>query len=182
MNELLETKAHPPRSTRRSVQHHCDVRTERIWLAAVLAMPPPAQMRLRITRQLRESIDGIQFSAFRPGYVYEVGSTIANYLLASGAAEPVEDDHPYLILPPEKHLFYPAPPVRTLHPLPGRLRRPAVIAPAIAADRPRRRARQTKGIAAGIGTQASRLRARVAALAKTVEQIKDELERLRRAS
>ena len=138
-------------------------------------------MRLRITRQLRESIDGIQFSAFRPGYVYEVGSTIANYLLASGAAEPVADDHPYLILPPEKHLFYPAPPVRGSRPLPKRP--PVVMASAIAADRPQRRRAQGKGIAAGTGARAaSRLRARVAALAKTVEQIKDELERFRCAS
>ena len=141
-------------------------------------------MRLRITRQLRESIDGIQFSAFRPGYVYEVGSTIANYLLASGAAEPVDDDHPYLILPPEKHLFYPTPPVPASHALPRPVRPPVVMPPAIAADRPPRRlARQSKGTAAGMGPRAaSRLRARVAALARTVEQIKDELERARCAS
>lgn len=146
-------------------------------------MPPPAQMRLRITRQLYESIDGIQFSAFRSGYVYEVGSTIANYLLASGAAEPVADDHPYLILPPEKHLFYPAPTVGV-----GRRsspqRRPVVMPAATAADRPpRRRAQQSRKLGVGRDTRgASQLRARVAALAKTVEQIKDELERLRRAS
>ena len=146
-------------------------------------MPPPAQMRLRITRQLRESIDGIQFSAFRPGYVYQVGSTIGNYLLASGAAEPVADDHPYLTLSPEKHLFYPAPTVG-VWPRSNPQRRPVVMPPAIAADRPpRRRAQQSKGTAAGMGTRAaSRLRARVAELAKTIEQLKDELERLRRAS
>src|SRR6185369_10405195 len=146
-------------------------------------MPPPAQMRLRITRQLRESIDGIQFSAFRPGYVYEVGTTIANYLLASGAAEPVEDDHPYLVLPPEKHLFYPAPTVGIWAGSKPQ-RRPVVMPAAIAADRPpRRRAQQNRKLGIRRGTRAaSGLRARVAALAKTVEQIKDELERLRRAS
>src|SRR5262249_34893284 len=140
-------------------------------------MPPPAQMRLRITRQLRDSIDGIQFSAFRPGYVYEVGTTTGNYLLASGAAEPVEDDEPYLILPPEKHLFYPTPTPRLEH---RRVpeRPPVAIAPAIAADRPpRRRAQQNGGVSARIRPRvASRLRARVAALAKKVDQIKDELE------
>jgi hypothetical protein len=83
-------------------------------------------MRLRITRQLRESIDGIQFSAFRMGYVYEVGTTIANYLLATGAAEPVEDDEPYLILPPEKHLFYPTPPRRPMRPRSRLIGHPAV--------------------------------------------------------
>jgi len=140
-------------------------------------------MRLRITRQLRESIDGIQFSAFRMGYVYEVGTTIANYLLATGAAEPVEDDEPFLILPPEKHLFYPTPPRRAMHR--GVPQRPHIaIAPAIAADRPpRRRAQRNAGVSAQSRPRvASRLRARVAALAKKVDRIKDELERLRRAS
>jgi len=140
-------------------------------------------MRLRITRQLRESIDGIQFSAFRSGYVYEVGTTIANYLLASGAAEPVEDDEPYLILPPEKHLFYPTPTQKTAH---SRVfERPHIaIAPAMAADRaPRRQAQRNAKGSAQIGTRVtSRLRARVAVLAKKVDRIKDDLERLRRAS
>jgi hypothetical protein len=54
----------------------------------------------------------------------------------------------------------------------------------MAADRPpRREAQQSKKLSAGLSTRAaSHLRARVAALAKTVEQIKDELERLRDAS
>jgi hypothetical protein len=139
-------------------------------------------MRLRITRQLYESIDGIHFSAFRSGYVYEVGTTIANYLLASGAAKPVGDDQPYLILPPEKHLFYPVPTVGA-PPRPKPVRPPVVMAPALAADRPpRRRAQRSDRLSAGNSPRAaSRLRARVAALAKKVEQIKDELE-LGRAS
>jgi hypothetical protein len=146
-------------------------------------MPPPAQMRLRITRQLCESIDGIQFSAFRSGYVYEVGTTIANYLLATEAAEPVEDDEPYLILPPEKHLFYPTPTRGATRRL-AAVRPPVVMAAGIAADRPpRRRAQQNARVRARIRPRAaSRLRARVAALAKKVDQIKDEFERLRRAS
>ena len=53
------------------------------------------QIRLFITRQLCESIDGIQLSSFRPGYVYQVGPTIGNYLLAVEAAEPADDDNPY---------------------------------------------------------------------------------------
>jgi len=140
-------------------------------------------MRLRITRQLCESIDGIQFSAFRPGYVYELGSTIGNYLLASGAAEPAADDEPYLILPPEKHLFYPTP-TRTRVPRPAPQRRRVEIAPAIAADWPsRRRAQRRAGARLQRGPRvASRLRARVAALAKKVDQIKEEFERFCRAS
>jgi hypothetical protein len=141
-------------------------------------------MRLRITRQLCESIDGIQFSAFRPGYVYKVGTTVANYLLASGAAEAVDDDEPYLILPPEKHLFYPTPARKTTA-----RRQPEqprdVRTAAIAADRPLRRHQVQQDAATGVqlGPRvASRLRARVAELAKKVDAIKDELERLRRAS
>src|SRR5262245_31018338 len=139
-------------------------------------------MRLRITRQLRESIDGIQFSAFRPGYVYNVGTTIANYLLASGAAEPVGDDEPYLILPPEKHLFYPTP--TRIAPRRFIPERPSVVmTPSIAADRPPRRQAQREARVRGQSPRAaSRLRARVAALAKKVDQIKEELERLHRAS
>src|SRR5689334_24975865 len=71
-------------------------------------MPPRAQVRLRITRQLHESIDGIQFSSFRLGYVYEVGTTVANYLLAVRAAEPLPDDEEYIVLPPERQLFHPS--------------------------------------------------------------------------
>src|ERR1700756_2390364 len=104
-------------------------------------MPPPAQMRLRITRQLCESIDGIQLSTFRCGYVYDVGTTIGNYLLAIGAAEVVADDHPYIVLPPEMHLFYPAPPMeRTAElPKPQREWRSSEEHLAVAADRPARR-------------------------------------------
>jgi hypothetical protein len=140
-------------------------------------------MRLRITRQLCESIDGIQFSAFRSGYVYEVGTTVANFLLASGAAEPVEDDEPYLILPPEKHLFYPVP-IGSAERRRERERRLDVMEPAIAADRPPRcRAqRSARGRPRHSLRVASQLRARVAALAKKVGQIKNELDRLRRAS
>ena len=65
-------------------------------------------MRLLITRQLQESIDGIPFSAFRPGYVYQVGPSVGNYLLAVRAAEPAADDEPYIVLSPEKQLFLPS--------------------------------------------------------------------------
>ena len=149
---------------------------ERIWLAATLWMPPPAQMRLRITRQLHDSIDGIQLSVFRPGYVYQVGTTIANYLLAVRAAEPVADDHPYLVLPPG--------PTRGVPQFRKPVRPVLVLPRAVAADRtPRRRGQlMIKPGSRNNRRAASRLRARVAVLAKEVEQIKDELERLRRAS
>src|SRR5438874_6474404 len=102
-------------------------------------MPPPAQMRLRITRQLHECIDGIQLRAFRPGFVYEVGTLMGSYLLVVGAAEPMADDTPYMKLPPEKRLFHPN---RVLPPdgrgAPQRAR-PFNEDLATAADRPTRR-------------------------------------------
>lgn len=56
-------------------------------------------MRIRITQPLSGSIDGIQLSRFVVGLTYEVGTTLANYLLAQGFAVPVDDDVPALVLP-----------------------------------------------------------------------------------
>jgi hypothetical protein len=95
-------------------------------------------MRLRITRQLHECIDGIQLRAFRLGLVYEVGTLIGSYLLAMGAAEPVSDDTPYMTLPPEKHLFHP---IKVLPPDAGRAPRTERFNDVLttAADRPTRK-------------------------------------------
>jgi hypothetical protein len=142
-------------------------------------MPPPAQMRLRITRQLCESIDGIHLASFRRGYVYEVGTTIGNYLLAVRAAEPVEDNEPYIILPPEKHLFHPGPmPVGTRE-TPNQPSVPHRRAEA--ADRaPRRRG---SNVATKTTThRASDILARVAALMAEIDRIKEHLEGLQNAS
>jgi hypothetical protein len=46
-------------------------------------------VRLLITKRLRGSIDGLRLWPFEPGCAYEVGTTLANYLLAIEAAEPV---------------------------------------------------------------------------------------------
>jgi len=144
-------------------------------------------MRLRITRQLHESIDGIQLAAFRPGYVYDVGTTVGNYLLAIRAAEPVADDHPYLVLPPEKHLFYPPPP-RVIYPRPprsfARFRKPidrvTVAARSEAADRERRSRGERKDRLSARRDERSALwlMARVAALSDKVERIRQQLQRL----
>jgi hypothetical protein len=56
-------------------------------------------MRLRITRAVSGSIDGIQLSHFEVGQVYEVGTAVGSYLLAVGAAEPVSEEGPALIVP-----------------------------------------------------------------------------------
>lgn len=102
-------------------------------------------MRLRITRQLYDCIDGIQMREFRTGFVYEVGTTLGCYLLAERAAEPVAEDTPYVTLPPEKLLFAPVPSIRCLRSA-GYRRPERHQAPvAVAADRaPRRRKHQTR--------------------------------------
>jgi two-component system response regulator MprA len=51
-------------------------------------------VRLRITKELRGEIDGIDLSRYREGLTYTVGSTLANYLLAQGWAVPEPDDTP----------------------------------------------------------------------------------------
>lgn len=43
-------------------------------------------MRVRITRPLSGSVDGIDLSRFVEGLTYEVGTTIGNYLLSQGWA------------------------------------------------------------------------------------------------
>ena len=131
-------------------------------------MPPPAKMRLRITRQLYESIDGIQFPAFRPGFVYEVGSTIGNYLLATRSAEPVDDDVPYIVLSPEKQLFRPV----TAAIRPSRRDSRAREKRAIAADWAPRRQHARKQLR----LRAKTLDARVTALATKLARIKRCLE------
>ncbi len=56
-------------------------------------------MRLRITRAISGSIDGIQLDHFEVGQLYEVGTSIGSYLLAIGAAEPMTEEGPTLIVP-----------------------------------------------------------------------------------
>jgi hypothetical protein len=49
-------------------------------------------MRLKITHALSGSIDGIQLSHFVVGQTYEIGTSLASFLLAIGAAEPETND------------------------------------------------------------------------------------------
>ena len=57
------------------------------------------RVRLRITRQPIGSVDGIRLDDLIVDFVYEVGTTLASYLLAQGLAEPVADDIPGLVPP-----------------------------------------------------------------------------------
>jgi hypothetical protein len=51
-------------------------------------------MRVRILVPMKGSIDGIDLSHFEVGQVYDVGTTLANYLLASRYAIPIADEKP----------------------------------------------------------------------------------------
>jgi hypothetical protein len=49
-------------------------------------------MRVRITQAIQGSIDGIQLDHFKVGALYDVSVSLACYLLAIEAAEPVAED------------------------------------------------------------------------------------------
>ena len=51
-------------------------------------------MRIRITEPLTGSIDGIQLDRFRVGETYDIGTPLASYFMAVGAAVPVVDERP----------------------------------------------------------------------------------------
>lgn len=64
-------------------------------------------MRVRITHQLSGSVDGIELSRFLKGLTYEVGTTLANYLLSQQWAEPASPEDPAAILPLHRTLERP---------------------------------------------------------------------------
>jgi len=129
-------------------------------------------MRLRITRQLCESIDGIQLSSFRPGYVYDFGTLIGSYLLSVGAAAPVPDDTPYSVLPPEKLLFGPVAPDRLPPTRPSsstQLREPV----ATAADSPGSPPRRRRGARVHRRLDAGHLMRRLALVTEALRKAKE---------
>ena len=64
-------------------------------------------MRVRITRVVSGSIDGIQLDRFIPGVIYDVGTSIGSYLLSERWAEPVYDESPTLVVPLHAPMFHP---------------------------------------------------------------------------
>jgi CheY-like chemotaxis protein len=56
-------------------------------------------VRVRITKQLTGSVDGIDLTRFIEGLTYDVGTTLANYLLAQHWAEPTSYSDPAAVLP-----------------------------------------------------------------------------------
>jgi hypothetical protein len=49
-------------------------------------------VRIKILKQTPERIEDIRLERFRIGEIFEVGSRLAELLLAEGWAEPVDDD------------------------------------------------------------------------------------------
>jgi CheY-like chemotaxis protein len=64
-------------------------------------------LRVRITETLRGDVDGIELSRFLEGLTYDVGTTLGNYLLAEGWAEPCSDDQPAAVLPLNRTIHRP---------------------------------------------------------------------------
>jgi hypothetical protein len=62
-------------------------------------------MRVRITKALAGSIDGIQLSRLSKGQVYDIYTSLACYLLSEEVAEPALNDEPASVLPIERKLF-----------------------------------------------------------------------------
>jgi hypothetical protein len=56
-------------------------------------------MRIRILEPRTAEIDGLDLSAYHPGYNYEVDPSTAAYLIVSGVAEPGAGDSPALVVP-----------------------------------------------------------------------------------
>jgi CheY-like chemotaxis protein len=56
-------------------------------------------MRIRILCRAHGQADGVRLDRFEPGFIYDVGTTIANLLLAEGWAEPVADQRPAMVIP-----------------------------------------------------------------------------------
>ena len=87
-------------------------------------------MRVRITKPLSGSIDGIQLSRLSKGHVYDVYTSLACYLLSEEMAEPAPDDEPIAILPIENQMFW----------QPTETRKGITLPRSLAADRARKNA------------------------------------------
>ena len=62
-------------------------------------------MRVRITKVLTGSVDGIQLSRLSKGQVYDVYTSLACYLLSEQMAEPAPHEEPTAIRPVENEVF-----------------------------------------------------------------------------
>lgn len=93
-------------------------------------------MRVRITKTLAGSIDGIQLARLSRGQVYDVYTSLACYLLSEGMAEPAQDDEPVAVLPVENQMFG--------APAPAEPRKNLIFPRSIAVDAPRKNNRPSR--------------------------------------
>jgi hypothetical protein len=70
---------------------------------------PNSQMRVRITKALKGSVDGIQLSRLAQGQVYDVNTSLACYLLSEEMAEPANGET-YAAVAAEKKTVTTVPP------------------------------------------------------------------------
>ena len=56
-------------------------------------------MRVRITREMSGDLDGLRLDSFKTGEVYDIGTSLATYLMSCGFAMPVVDERPACIVP-----------------------------------------------------------------------------------
>lgn len=56
-------------------------------------------MRVRITREMSGDLDGLRLDSFKTGDVYDIGTSLATYLMSCGFAIPVVDERPARIVP-----------------------------------------------------------------------------------
>lgn len=81
--------------------------TERGLKRPVRAPRSRLSMRVRITKALAGSIDGIQLSRLSKGRVYDINTSLACYLLSEEMAEPASGDEPAFVVPVARKLFEP---------------------------------------------------------------------------
>jgi len=48
-------------------------------------------MRVRITRRMSGTVDGVSLDRFQSGATYEISASLATYLIVNGAATSVDD-------------------------------------------------------------------------------------------
>ena len=58
-------------------------------------------MKVRITQAMKGTLDGIDLTKFEVGRVYDMGSALGNYMMASGYGTPVADEKPAPGVPPD---------------------------------------------------------------------------------
>jgi CheY-like chemotaxis protein len=66
------------------------------------------ELKVRITRDLRGKVDGVDLSKYLRGLIYEVGTSIGNYLLCQGWAMPAPPDAPQAVLPLNRTILRPS--------------------------------------------------------------------------